>query len=66
MLESGSCTSCPLCKKQSYSHCYRAAGIVSKYSAMPGMVAMHGGLPPSDSFPFTSLGGGLLDVGTSG
>ncbi|KAF6254738.1 pyridoxal phosphate-dependent transferase [Scenedesmus sp. NREL 46B-D3] len=38
-------------------------GIVSKFSTMPGVIGMHGGLPPSDSFPFSYFNAGISAAG---
>ncbi|WIA37188.1 hypothetical protein OEZ86_014142 [Tetradesmus obliquus] len=38
-------------------------GIVSKFSTMAGMIGMHGGLPPADSFPFSSFNAGISAAG---
>eukprot|EP00879_Flechtneria_rotunda_P000651 GHRR01000765.1.p1 GENE.GHRR01000765.1~~GHRR01000765.1.p1 ORF type:complete len:584 (+),score=193.54 GHRR01000765.1:499-2250(+) len=38
-------------------------GIVSKFSGTQGMICMHGGIPPADSFPFTFFIGGMCDLG---
>lgn len=35
------------------------AGIVSTFGVMPGVIGMHGGLPPSDSFPFSFFTAGI-------
>jgi hypothetical protein len=32
-----------------------SAGIVSKYQGAPGIIGMHGGLPPADTFPFAAF-----------
>jgi hypothetical protein len=37
--------------------CY--AGVVSQYHGIEGVIAMNGGLPPADAFPFATLGGDL-------
>ena len=42
-----------------------SAGIVSQFTGTPGMIGMHGGLPPPDAFPFATLGGALAPDTTS-
>lgn len=41
------------------------AGIVSRYTKEPDVIGMHGGLPPSNTFPFTWFHTGLLPLGNS-
>lgn len=38
------------------------AGIVSRYTKEPDVIGMHGGLPPSNTFPFTWFHSGLLPL----
>jgi hypothetical protein len=38
------------------------AGIVSRYTKEPDVIGMHGGLPPSNTFPFTWFHTGLLPL----
>lgn len=40
--------------------------IVSKYGGRADIIPMHGGLPPANSFPFTSLGAGVAPPSGAG
>jgi hypothetical protein len=60
---SSSSASTPFPLKHSTSAHPFDAGIVSKFGSMPGMIGMHGGLPPSDSFPFSYFNAGISAAG---
>lgn len=44
----------------------RLAAIVEKFSGIPGIIGMHGGLPPVDAFPLTDLAFGLSPMAGGG